>query len=262
MPTVTLLAKRYENLPVEHFDKTLKAMLEGLKVKAEVRGVAGRAWIQASISGEDETVALHYLSDRIGTCPESIESISKFSNKKGFIAALTRKMDSLQVDIGVFRPNIFDASISMQHLQAQLADGRRMTMDKLIELFGFCNNLPLIIKILKIDREKNIIEAQLAEKQLTLIGKWTSSLLDRLLIFGATYEDVKTALKKTNFSRDVIGAESLGIFEHAVVCKFGTDAAGLIPKMGKALRKAHFSIFCPTRILRFCPTKAAASTFL
>ncbi len=259
MPTVTLLAKKYEDLQDEHFDKALRAMLEGLKVKVEICGVTGRGWIQASISGEDETVALHYLSDRIGICPESFENISKFANKKGCIVALSKKGDALHVDIGVFRPRIADASISLQNLQAQLTDGRKVAMEKITELFGFCDSLPLTVKILNVDKERNIIEAQLAEEQLALYGKWTGSLLDRLLIVGATIEEVKIALQKANFSRDIIGVEPLGIFEHAVVCKFGTDAVGLIPKIGKALRKARFSIFRPTKILPFFPTKVTAT---
>jgi len=39
------------------------------------------------------------------------------------------------------------------------------------------------------------------------------------------------------------------MFEHAVLCKLGTDAAGLIPRMGKNLRKAVFSVFNPRKIL-------------
>jgi len=43
----------------------------------------------------------------------------------------------------------------------------------------------------------------------------------------------------------------LGLFEHAIVCKLGTDAAGLIPKIGKKLWSAKFSVFSPKRIIEF-----------
>jgi hypothetical protein len=39
------------------------------------------------------------------------------------------------------------------------------------------------------------------------------------------------------------------MFEHAVVCKLGTDAAGLIPKLGRILGRAVLSVFNPRRIL-------------
>jgi hypothetical protein len=36
-----------------------------------------------------------------------------------------------------------------------------------------------------------------------------------------------------------------------VVCKLGTDAVGLIPKIGKNLGNAGFAVFSPGRILAF-----------
>jgi hypothetical protein len=41
------------------------------------------------------------------------------------------------------------------------------------------------------------------------------------------------------------------MFEHALTCKLGTDAAGLIPKIGKKLPSATFSVFNASRIERF-----------
>jgi hypothetical protein len=49
----------------------------------------------------------------------------------------------------------------------------------------------------------------------------------------------------------VIGLESLGMCEHALVCKLGTDAAGLIPRIGRILKSAKFAVFNPRKIMRF-----------
>ena len=52
-------------------------------------------------------------------------------------------------------------------------------------------------------------------------------------------------LERTRLNRDVIGMEALGLFEHALTCKLGTDAAGLIPRIGRYMRHADFSVFNP-----------------
>jgi len=248
---VTLLAKAYNNFQLKLVGKFLKSKLEGLKTETKICGVTSRGWVQIAISGEDENTALHYLADEIGLCPTSLKDLGKFSVIKGRITALNKSKDKLYVDIGVYSPNIVDAAIPLQHLQAQLADGRKTALKKLVELFGFNENLPLYIKIRNIDERKGYIEAMLAEKQLKQYREWAKSLLDRLIILGATHQEVKFALKTAKCNRDVVYIEPLGIFEHAVACKLGTDATGLIPKVGKNLRHATFSVFNPREILRF-----------
>jgi len=111
--------------------------------------------------------------------------------------------------------------------------------------------LPLSVKILAMDKEKNHVEATLSEKQLTQYGNWTKSLLDRLIILGSSTYDVRSTLTKAGLNRDVLNVETLGLFELAAICKLGTDAEGLIPKIGKNLRNATFTIFSPKKVLEF-----------
>jgi len=111
--------------------------------------------------------------------------------------------------------------------------------------------MSLTVKILNIDEGENRVEAMLAEKQLSQYGKWTDSLLDRLIVLKTPVHNVESALRVTECDRDVVDIEPLGLFEHAVVCKLGTDAAGLIPKIGRNLGHATFSVFSPRRIMGF-----------
>jgi hypothetical protein len=261
MPTVALLAKTYDGFGAEQVERIIKAMLSGLKVEIEVCGVTGNLWVQTSLTGEDETVALRYLSDRIGLCPENITNIQRFLSVKGFMILPHREKNALYVDLGIFSPRIVYASIPLHRLQAQLADGRKMALEKLAEIFGLCENLPMTVKILSVDADAGKIEAELSETQQALYRSWTESLLDRLLVMGATSEEIRYALERAGFARDFITIEPLGIFEHAVVCKLGTDAVGLIPKIGRRLRRARFSVFDPKKVLRLFGEKLAFSTF-
>jgi hypothetical protein len=255
MPTVTLFAKAYNNRRLDNFDKNLKSTLEGLKVEVKTCGATARGWIQISVSGEDENVALRYLDDRIGLCPASLENINRFSTIKGRITNLDKSRNELRVDMGVFSPSIYDAVIPLARLQAQLVDGRKISLKEIVEMFGFCENLPFTVKIDSVDRDKSLIEAEVAEKQRRQYIAWTESLLDRLFILGTSLSGIELAIEEAGFNRDVVNIEPLGGFEYAVVCKLGTDAVGLIPRIGKNLRNASLAVFSPRRIFTFFGNK-------
>jgi len=251
MFTVTLSAKVYNAYQLKQVNDILRLMLKGLKVKTEILGATRRRWIQVSVSGEDEEVALHYLEKEIGLCPEDFAKLKRFSVIKGYVTALRKTGERIYVDAGIFKPDAIDVAIPLHRLQAQLVDGRKVALQKIIDLFGFCENLPLTVKVYSINRKDNHVEATLSGKQLAQYREWVKSLLDRLIVLGASASEVKQALKMAKCNRDVINIEQLGFFEWAVVCKLGTDAAGLIPKIGRKLRNANLTIFDPRKIISF-----------
>jgi hypothetical protein len=247
MSTVTLPTKVYNNFQLKLFDEKLQSMLRDLKVETKICGVSSRGLVQISVSGEDEKVALNYLRKEIGLCPTFLQHVEKFSTAKGYVASLNKK--ELYVDIGIVSPFTIDAAISLKCLQAQLVDGRKIALEKIADLFGFVENLPLNIKICNVDKEKSRVDGMLSEKQRALYRSWTKSLLDRLIVLGASFNEVVLSLRRTRCNRDVVSIEHLGLFENAVVCKLGTDAAGLVPKIGRKLRNANFSVFNPREII-------------
>jgi len=249
MPTVTLLAKAHNDVQLKHVHALLKFKLRGLKAKIEVLGASPRGWVQVAISGEDEAVALRYLAEEIGLCPVVPSQLHEFSSMKGSIIALDKNAVSL--DVGVFSPTVVDATVPLSCLQAQLVDGRKVALDKIANLYGFCDNFPLTIKVLNNDAENGRIDAMLAERQIAQYRDWTKRLLDVLVVLGASSREVELTLKATGSARDIVTVEPLGLFEFAVVCKLGTDAPGLIPRFGRSLRSARFSIFSPRRVLDF-----------
>ncbi len=251
MPTITLLVKAYGKIQLTYVDQLLKDILEGLEVKVEPCSITQRSWVQTAVSGEDETIALNYLEKEVGFCPAKLEATSRFSNVKGLTTGIEESKDTISVDIGIFSPETIDATISLSDLNAQLMDGRKTALPKVMKLYGFSNNLPLTIKIKEINREEKSVKAVLAEKQLVQYRNWTSSLLDRLIVLGAKLKEIEYALEKAHSERDAISVEKLGLFEHAVVCKLGTQAIGLIPRIGRHLQNASFVVFSPERILAF-----------
>lgn len=239
---MTIATKIRNPSQLESVDNFLASSFKGLKVEAQAFGFSNRGWVQIRLSGEDEKVAFHYLLDKFGICPASLEQIERFAALKGYVKTI-ENADKLEVDVGVNVPAVVNVAIPLQSLQACLVDGRKMALKKIAELFGLTKNLPIKIKISDIDKEEKRLEATLSNEQNKLYKDWRRSLLDRLIILGASSYQIKKALKTTSCSRDVVGMEPLGLFEWALECKLGTDAVGLIPKIGKNLLNATFSVF-------------------
>ncbi|HMK95054.1 MAG TPA: DUF2110 family protein [Candidatus Limnocylindrales bacterium] len=251
MTVLTLLVKVRSSAQLKLVDDLLKAEFENLDLDFKVLGADVNRWVQVSISGEDEVLATNYIGKEIGACPVSIKKIKKFSVLKGFITKLDTAKNELAVDVGVFEPRVTQAAVSLAHLQAQLADGRKTDLKKIAEAYGFEENLPLEVKVVNLGGggEDGRMQAELSTAQIEKLLLWQRSLLDRLIVLGVTAGDVETVLERTRLNRDVIGTERLGLFEYALTCKLGTDAAGLIPRIGRYMRNAVFVVFNPKKTM-------------
>jgi len=251
MTTLTLLAKINGGRQLRQLDAFLEGAFEGLEVDAKILGVVAGRWAQLSLAGEDEGVATSYVMKEIGVCPTSLERLTESSVLKGYVTNLAKSKVELSVDIGVFKPEIVHATVPLRCLQSQLVEGRKVALKKIAELFGFCDNLPINVKVTQLNGEEIQVEAELSENQRSVYDNWRESLLDRLLVLGPTLQEVQRTLDHAKLHRDVINVETLGLFEQALTCKLGTDAAGLIPKIGRSLRNAKFAVFNPKRLQQF-----------
>jgi hypothetical protein len=251
MTTLTLLARVHGVNQLNQIGEALKLSLEDLDVEAKILGTAADRWVQIALSGEDEVIATNYIAKEIGFCPTSFGDVKKSSTLKGYITSFEKSREELMVDVGVFQPKTVHATIPLSHLQAQLVDGRKVALRKMGELFGFCGNLPLNIKIIRVNEEESGIEAELSAQQVEKYTVWQEALLDKLIVLGVALREVKGALEYAKLNRDIISVEPLGLFEHVLTCKLGTDAAGLIPKIGRLLKNAKFAVFNPRKIMAF-----------
>jgi hypothetical protein len=243
MTNLTLLVKASNARQLKQIDELLKAEFENLDVEVKVLASPNK-WVQVSLSGEDEVIATSFIKKKIGTCPKSIKNVRKFSVLKGYISKVDFATNELKVDVGVFEPRIIQATISLSHLQAQLADGEKLTLQKISEIYCFKENLPLTIKVIQLNDEKDdMLQAELSGELTKKIRLWQQSLLDRLIILGASLGEIEAVLERTGLNRDVIGTEALGMFEYALTCKLGTDAAGLVSKVGRYMRHADIIVF-------------------
>ena len=249
MTVATLLEKAYGSFSIKSFETMLLSLCEGLRAKVRVQGTSSRGWVQIEMSGEDEAVALRLLDREIGLAPVSAEGIGRFSVLRGKIVDSARSETELYVDVGLPVSGSSRSYIPLWRLQAQLGDGKKMPLQRLIELFCLFDFMPVSVRIVSdLSREKGAYEAEFSEVQLSRFSDWLSSNLDRLIVFGAGRKDVEWAIERAHHSRDVFEIETLGPLEHALLCKLGTDAVGLMPKLGPYLAVASLAPFSPRKI--------------
>jgi len=246
---VTLLEKVYGSFSVGRFESAIDALREDLKVRISVRSTASEGWVQVDVTGEDEAVALNLLDREIGLAPASAEKVSKFCALRGRVISTADSRAELYVDVGVFEPAVYCAAVPLWRLQAQLSDGVKLPLQRLAELFGLVDFVPMHVRILDdLNHERGLWEAELSGVQVSRFSGWLDSNLDRLVVLGATRGEVEEAVERAGHFRDVVRIESFGLFEHFVLCKLGTEAVGLIPKLGPRLRDASLTPFSPKKI--------------
>jgi hypothetical protein len=244
MTTLTLLVKATNLGQVKQIDELLKEQFAELDVEVKVLNNSANRWVQVSLSGEDEAIATSYINKEIGTCPSSLENAKNYPVLRGYISKLDLTKQELVVDVGIFEPKIVLATVSLACLQAQLVDGKKSDLKKIAEAYGLVERSPLSIKSLSpIGEDNGALLAELSAEQVDKLHSWQQSLLDRLIILGASKETIENVLERTRLTRDVIDIEVLGLFEHALTCKLGTDAAGLVSIVGRYLRNSVFVVF-------------------
>lgn len=248
MIALTLLIKASSSGQLEQIGRILHDALEGLEVKMEILGTVADRWVQMSLDGEDEGIAANYVAKEIGVCPVSLQEAKKFSALNGYIASFAKSKEELLVDVGVFQPKTVRAAVPLQVLQSQLVDGRKMALQKIAELYGLCEDAPVNVEATSLNEEENCMEAKLSDEQLTKFRVWRESLLDRLIVLGASLPKIKATLGRMGLNRDIVDIEPLGALAFALTCKLGTDAAGLIPRIGGRLRTARFVVFDPEKL--------------
>jgi hypothetical protein len=252
LTTLTLFTKAYNKGQLNQIEVSLKAAFEDLDVQLEVLGNPVNKWVKVEVAGEDEGVAKSYITKQIGVCPNSIDDIAAGSELKGYIQKMDNP-DALTVDIGLIEPKaIIYAKIPLATVQAQLLGNQKVApLKKIAELYALNPDLPVSIKVNQVHAAEGFIDAEFSAGQVEKLHSWRDALLDRLIILGTTADDVTLTLERTRLTRDVIGTEALGLFEHVLTCKLGTDAAGLIPRIGRYMRNARFVVFNPKKLAGF-----------
>jgi hypothetical protein len=257
MTNLTLFVKAFNPRQLKQVEDLLKNEIGELDLEISVSAHPTNKWVQVTINGEDEAIATNYIKQKIGTCPANLKNVAESSVLKGYISKVDLTKEELIIDVGVFQPKIVQALISLKSIRSQLVDGTSVDLKKISEAYSLHEGLPVSVKITALPKdEAGLLQAEFSAEQLEKIRLWQRSLLDRLIVLRASLSEIEAVVERTHLERDVIGIEDLGLFEHALTCKLGTDAAGLVSQMGRYMRNAVFVVYNPRKIPDFVGEKA------
>jgi len=249
---ITLL-QRPGKVTVKEFGATLEESLSRLRgeLSASTRlvGFSANRWANVDIDGEDAEVVTEIISRELGRAQSDLNQIQAQENYYGIV---DRAGSDLTVDIGIEKPSPLSVRLSLNGLRAQLCDGKPLSSNEIAEAYCIHMGSRLAVRLTRLERDTGTLEAWLADSQIELFSRWIKSHLDQILVFDCTRPMLEDAIRKANLERDVISVESSTLTTHSVVCKLGTDAIGLIPKLGARLKRSRLEPFLPKRILKKC----------
>jgi len=248
---ITIL-ERPSEITARNFNQRLEKALDELKTELNATitldGFTSNRWARIGISGEDSEILAELIANEYGLAhtdlreieaPGVYESIISRSNAQG-----------LEFDVGIEKPGHVNCSVPASHLIAQLADGKNTQCREIIENYCLFPGVRLSVRVTR--KTDNEIEAWLSDSQIERLSGWITSGLDRIEVFDCYKQEAEAAILKANLSRDIISADRITLTVQSIMCKLGTDAIGLIPKLGSVLKRQKLRPFIPKRIVARC----------
>jgi hypothetical protein len=249
---ITLLQKPGKT-SAENFRVALQESMLNLKgdleASTKILGMTDNGWARVEIDGVDSEIVQEIISRELHWAQTDLAHVENQTNYAGIVDSVGAE---LKVDIGIETPAPVTVRISSRSLRAQLCDGQLLPCSEIAEQYCLRAGSRLAVRTTKVDRETGTIEGWLADSQMDDFANRIRSHLQRVQVFDCTRQTVDSALRSLKLERDIIAVEMDTLTTQSVLCKLGTDAIGIIPRLGTALRKIELKPFLPSRIIAKC----------
>lgn len=231
-------------------ESTLHSLKGDLDASLKLDGFSQKGWARIDILGEDSEVVKELLTRNLGQAQTDLVDIEAQGIYEGIITSGLN--DNLQVDIGIESPTHVNVKIALEALRAQLADGKPLRINEIIREYCLIPGSRMAVRITRLEQGAHSVEGWLADSQIEQLAGWIATRLDRVQVSDSYLREVEYAVRKANVERDIVSVEQISLTAQSVVCKLGTDAVGLIPKLGSVLRQRELNPFIPKRIIARC----------
>jgi hypothetical protein len=228
---------------LREFKKETESILGDLRVQVKkIDGIGG--WVSIEYDGEDSEVFTEALKDRYGAAPIQFSRLRLGDVYRGFIVDSEKVGYGLYVDIGLIKPSRRDGLYPLHRMRAQLCDGEPRPLREIAKRFCLYEGLPLDVRIESLEADERISLA-LTEKQEAFFKGWEKYPFDRVIVIGALAGGVWPAVRRVGLERDIVNIERLSLTSSILTCKLGTEAPGVISKLGPELSGARLYPFIP-----------------
>jgi hypothetical protein len=212
--------------------RALNEKANGLEMESDF-GQQGQ-WLQVRARGEDADAFLNLLKQEYGEASVARSSLEKWDVVRGFVAGAGRIGYGVYVDIGVQDPRPKDALYPLHRMRAQLADGEPRSAREILDANALVDFVPLKMIVMELEGEN--ITVELDDGARDNLVSWRKYPFDRVIVVGADKAYVENAVRSSGLESDVVKVESLSLFVQSILCKIGTEAPGVIAKIGNRLR--------------------------
>ena len=225
--------------------RALAEKANGLEMESDF-GQQGQ-WLQVRARGEDADAFLNLLKREHGEAHVSRANLEKWDVVRGFIAGAGRIGYGVYIDIGIQDPRPKDALYPLHRMRAQLADGEPKSAREILDANALVDFVPLKVIVTELEGEN--ISVELDDQARDNLVSWRRYPFDRVIVVGADKAFVEKAVMASGLQSDVVKVESLSLFVQSVLCKIGTEAPGVIAKIGNRLRGVSLKSYrTPTRL--------------
>jgi hypothetical protein len=219
---------------------------KGLSVEWEIS--APQQWLQVRARGDDAEAFLNLLGEKCGVAPVQRSKVERWDVRRGFITGSGRVGFGVYVDLGVLEPAKKDALYPLHRMRAQLSDGVGKSSREILFENALADYFPVHVVVTELDGDKMTVE--LADRTRDQLQWWKKLLFDRVIAVGIDREYAEKIVKTANLGLDIIKIETLSLLVQCLVCKFDTDAPGVIARIGNHLRGVGLTAFrTPARAL-------------
>ena len=219
--------------------KVLSGDAKGLNVEWEIS--APQQWLQVRVRGDDAEAFLNLLVEKYGEAPVQRSKIERWDALRGFITGSGQVGFGVYVDVGVLEPAKKDALYPLHRMRAQLADGVGKSSREILYENSLADYFPVDVIVTELDGEK--ITVELADRTRDQLQSWKKLFFDRVITVGIDRDYAEKIVKTAYLGLDVIKIETLSLLVQCLICKFDTDAPGVIAKIGNRLRGVGLTAF-------------------